>query len=84
MKKILSCALAAVTVVLTLLVTSAYAAGEKELPTIIVNDEKWYKDTVSPLIVRDGKNYVPAEVFTMLDYISLTYPNDGKSGGDER
>ncbi len=34
MKKILSCALAAVTVVLTLLVTSAYAAGEKELPTI--------------------------------------------------
>ena len=77
MKKILSCALAAVTVVLTLLVTSAYAAGEKELPTIIVNDEKWYKDTVSPLIVRDGKNYVPAEVFTMLDYISLTYPSDG-------
>ena len=77
MKKILSCALAAVTVVLTLLVASAYAAGEKELPTIIVNDEKWYKDTVSPLIVRDGKNYVPAEVFTMLDYISLTYPNDG-------
>ena len=77
MKKILSCALAAVMVVLAVLVTSAYAAGEKELPTIIVNDEKWYKDTVSPLIVRDGKNYVPAEVFTMLDYISLTYPNDG-------
>lgn len=77
MKKILSCALAAVTVILAVLVTSAYAAGEKELPTIIVNDEKWYKDTVSPLIVRDGKNYVPAEVFTMLDYISLTYPNDG-------
>ena len=74
MKKIISCTLAAV--ILTLLV-SAYAAGEKELPTIIVNDEKWYKDTVSPLIVRDGKNYVPAEVFTMLDYISLTYPNDG-------
>lgn len=77
MKKILSCALAAVTVVFAVLVTSAYAAGEKELPTIIVNDEKWYKDTVSPLIERDGKNYVPAEVFTMLDYISLTYPNDG-------
>ena len=32
---------------------------------------------MSPLIVRDGKNYVPAEVFTMLDYISLTYPSDG-------
>ena len=40
MKKILSCALAAVMVVLAVLVTSAYAAGEKELPTIIVNDEK--------------------------------------------
>lgn len=77
MKRIISCALAAVMIVLALLVTSAYAAGENELPTIIVNDEKWYKDTVSPLIVRDGKNYVPAEVFTMLDYISLTYPTGG-------
>ena len=77
MKKILSCALAAVTVVLTLLVTSAYAAGEKELPTIIVNDEKWYKDTH----ISERRQPLPHEHRHAELYLRAVH---GKSGGDER
>ena len=54
-----------------------YAAGDGEYPSLIVNDEKWYKDAGYPLIERNGDKYVPAELFTMFDYITLTYPDDG-------
>ncbi len=63
-------------------------AAAEEIPSLFCNDEEWYKDTVSPLIMRDGVYYIPADLFSMFDYISVTYPNDNnllihntKSGG---
>lgn len=51
-------------------------SAENTLPSIIVNEESWYKDILSPLIERDGRYYVPAEVFTMLGYIEMSIPAD--------
>lgn len=49
-------------------------AAENVLPSLFCNDEEWYKDTVSPLILRDGVYYIPADLCSMFDYISVTYP----------
>ncbi len=77
MKKITVLFAAFIVLTSALLVGRICAAGEDETPTIIVNDEKWYKDAVYPMIERNGDNYVPADLFTMFDYVTLTYPNDG-------
>lgn len=58
-----------------LCVTDADAV-EVKIPSLFCNDEEWYKDTVSPLILRDGKYYIPADLFSMFDYISVTVPDD--------
>ncbi len=64
------------TLALTLAVFPASAA-ENNIPSIIVNDDEWYRDSTTPLTVRDGKYCVPAEVFTMFDYIRVTQPKEG-------
>ena len=52
------------------------AAEEVKIPSIIVNEEEWYKDSVSPMIERGGVYYIPAEVFTMFGYITMTTPKE--------
>ncbi|MGN1410845.1 MAG: hypothetical protein ACI4XJ_11815, partial [Eubacteriales bacterium] len=52
------------------------AEEETQMPSVIVNEDEWYKDTVSPMIMRDGEYYVPAEVFTMFGSISMKNASD--------
>lgn len=66
MKKILLLLLAAV------LCTSVVSAAG--IPSLFHNDDAWYKDGVSPMIEREGKRYIPADIFTMFDYMSVTTP----------
>ncbi len=70
---------AALTLALTLTLTQAPAVSAEgsSVPSIIVNDDEWYRDGASPLTFRDGRYYVPAEVFTMFDYVRVTQPKDG-------
>ncbi|MBE6617466.1 MAG: hypothetical protein E7627_05980 [Ruminococcaceae bacterium] len=64
--------------ILALVPASVYADGvypdEGNVPTLFYNDEAWYKDSSSPLVVREGEYYVPAEIFKMFDAISVTTP----------
>lgn len=60
----------------SVLFTDGAGAAEVRLPSLFCNDEAWYKDTVSPLILRDGEYYIPADLFSMFDYISVTVPKD--------
>ena len=48
--------------------------ADSALPSLFWNDEGWYKDGIAPLIVREGKHYVPADLFSMLESISVTAP----------
>ena len=48
--------------------------ADSALPSLFWNDEGWYKDGIAPLIVRDGRHYVPADLFAMLESISVTAP----------
>lgn len=52
-------------------------AAEKTLPSLFCNDEAWYKDSAEPLVIRDGKAYVPTEFWTMFDGITVTVPASG-------
>lgn len=75
MKKLLCFVMTLVLLWVSIPMCRVYAENETQ-PTIIVNDEKWYKDAVSPLIVRDDVVYVPADVFAMLDYIAIIEKNE--------
>ena len=47
-------------------------AAESDLPSLIHNEEAWYKDAVAPLVFRDGKYFLPAELLSMFDGITVT------------
>lgn len=46
-----------------------------EIPTLFHNDDPWYKDGVSPMIERDEIRYIPADIFTMFDYMKVETPD---------
>ena len=47
-----------------------------QVPSLYWNDEVWYRDTISPLIVEDGVHYIPAELCGMFDGISVEMPSE--------
>ncbi len=49
---------------------------EATIPSLFAGNEAWYKDAISPLVIREGKNFVPAELCSMFDYISVTTPRE--------
>ena len=53
------------------------AEPENTMPTLIRNDEAWYKDAVEPLLLRDGEPYVPVDFFGMFEKIAYSVPKDG-------
>lgn len=59
--------------ILTVLSLSCHAANA---PSLFFNDEAWYKDNVSPLVMRGETCYVPAELFGMLDGIEVSVYNE--------
>lgn len=72
MKKLLLLMLAAVCALLL----TPISAVEEDIPSLFAGDEEWYKDGISPLVVRDGVCCIPAELCSMFDYISVTAPSD--------
>lgn len=65
-----------------LLITVMFAFGsgiyaENGAPSLFLNDEEWYKDSIHPLIIRDGICHVPAEIFSMFEYIGVTTEQNG-------
>lgn len=67
--------LAAVLLLVALSLASASVfAAVGDVPTLFHNDEEWYKDGLYPMSVREGDHYIPAELFSMFDYISVTTP----------
>lgn len=78
MKKSVVIKLIAVCIVFAMLMilsASVYAESGK-IPSLFYNDEAWYKDSSAPLVIRNGEYYVPAEIFKMFDYVSVTTPTD--------
>ena len=69
------CLLAAVLMML-LPRAGSVRGSEAEIPSLFHNDDPWYKDGVSPLIERDGVRYIPADIFTMFDYMKVSTPTN--------
>lgn len=49
-------------------------AAETVIPTLFHNDEAWYKDSIAPLVVRNGKYFIPADLCAMFETVSVTTP----------
>lgn len=45
-------------------------------PSLVWNNDVWYKDSAAPLIFRDGVYYVPAEMCAMSQNITVSSPSD--------
>lgn len=52
------------------------SAAVEDIPSLFAGDEEWYKDSVSPLVIRDDVCYIPVELCSMFDYISVTTPRE--------
>ena len=53
------------------------AEEENAMPSLIRNDEAWYKDAVEPLLLRGGEVFVPADFFGLFESISYSEPKEG-------
>ena len=74
LKKIILRAAAAVIMLAMLTLPASVFAAVGDVPSLFHNDEEWYKDGLYPMTVRGGKYYIPAELFSMFEYISVTSP----------
>ncbi len=43
------------------------------IPSLFHNDEAWYRDSVSPLILRDERYYIPIEMLSMFGKLQVSY-----------
>lgn len=46
------------------------------VPTLYVNDEAWYRDELSPLIIKDSTYYIPARMCSALSDIDVVISGD--------
>ncbi|MBQ8208586.1 MAG: hypothetical protein IJZ89_07635 [Clostridia bacterium] len=60
-------------IALPLLFSGAIMAEDEDIPTIFINNEAWYKNSLLPLMVRDGEQLVPISVFSAFDHITISY-----------
>lgn len=58
---------------LALLIGAGALASGYTVPTLFHNDEAWYKDSVAPLLMKDGKYHVPADMLEMFGDITVSY-----------
>jgi len=59
---------------LCLYVLRMLPAAAADIPTLFHNDDPWYKDGVSPLVEREDVRYIPADIFSMFDYMKVSTP----------
>lgn len=60
-----------------IILCASFVSAEDEIPSLFHNDDAWYKDGVSPMVERDGVRYIPADIFTMFDYMKVSTPKNG-------
>lgn len=66
------------TLVLLLFLLGTSAAGtEYSVPSLFHNDEAWYKDSIAPLLVKDGRYHIPADVLNMFEGLQVSYSQGG-------
>ena len=46
------------------------------VPTLFHNDEAWYKDSVAPLLMKNGVYHIPADLLGMFGDITVSYHNN--------
>ena|GEM_PF-1510326 len=62
-------------VLMLLMLAQTAFADESDIPSLFAGDEAWYKDSVSPLVVREGVYFIPADLLSMMDGISVSFPD---------
>lgn len=62
-------------ILMILILIQPVFADESDIPSLFAGDEAWYKDSVSPLVVRDGVYFIPADLLSMMDDISVSTPD---------
>lgn len=60
-------------IVLPLLFSGTALAEEEDIPTIFINNDAWYKNSLLPLITKGTEQLVPISVFAAFDHISISY-----------
>ncbi|MBQ7922930.1 MAG: hypothetical protein IJ325_10220 [Clostridia bacterium] len=66
--KMMLCCLAAVLLCLPIV---GYETENGYKPSLYHNDEAWYKDTMAPLLVKDGVYHIPADILEMFSGITV-------------
>lgn len=51
--------------------------AESSVPTLFHNDEAWYKDSMAPLLMKDGRYHIPADLLGMFEDIDVSYSQGG-------
>ena len=67
----------AATICLCVIVLALQPVFAGRLSSLFWNDEAWYRDTMSPLLVREGEYFIPTGLLEMFDYITVGTPKDG-------
>lgn len=66
------------TLVLLLFLLGTGAAGtEYSVPSLFHNDEAWYKDSIAPLLIKDGRYHIPADLLSMFEDLEVSYSQGG-------
>ena len=68
------CLLLGIALLAGMLTGTMAVSGAEELPSLFHNDEAWYKDGAAPLVLREDVYYVPAELFDLMENVSVTSP----------
>ena len=48
----------------------------KQIPSLFWNDEVWFRDAISPLVIKDGVYYIPADLCAMFDSVAVETPRE--------
>lgn len=51
--------------------------AESGIPTLFHNDEAWYKDSIAPILVKDGRYHIPADLLSMFGELEVSYSQGG-------
>ena len=71
-KRLRRIGLAAVLLCCVLFCGAEAMAAEYDMPTLFHNDEAWYKDRMAPLLVKDGRYHIPADLLGMFSGLTVS------------
>ena len=68
---VLKIGLLCLTVVLLCVPITGYETPDGQVPSLYHNDEAWYKDSMAPLLTKDGVYHIPADILEMFSGITV-------------